>query len=256
MQKIFIILLFVFSAYANAQVGIKIANPVGALDINGDLNIRGSLRTGGTNSIKGNPGVAGTIFHNNSALPENDWKEIKIADGQGSMSMFFINTRSDQNGAVFEGTSGSTNPYAENLILDTNVWTVLEGTQDTFSVSNNMNKIVFTFQTVAQKTGNGNGSISFACGIFVDDKLDNNKFKLKAVRTDVVLGTDGSYKIFNLNATLINIPPNNNYSVKAACTKRNLNSGKLGIGIPVNDDFLNKTMAQSILTTSVLQSYQ
>jgi hypothetical protein len=249
MQKIFIVLLSLFSAYANAQVGIKIANPVGALDINGDLNIRGPLRTGGTNTVKGNPGVAGTIFHNNSSLLENDWKEIKIADGQGSMSMFFVNTRSDQNGAVFDGASGSTNPYAENLALDTNVWTVLQGTQDTFSVSNNMNKIVFTFQTVAQKTENGSASISFACGIFVDDKL-------KAVRTDVVLGTDGSYKIFNLNATLINIPPKNNYSVKAACTKRNLNSGKLGIGTPVNDDFLNKTMAQSILTTSVLQSYQ
>lgn len=249
MKKIFIILLTAPFLSLNAQIGIQIANPVGALDINGDLNIRSSLRVGGTNNVKGDPGAAGTIFHNNSSLAVNDWKEIKIADGQGSMSMFFVNTRSDQNGAQFIQPNGSTSPYQENLTLDTNVWTVLQGTQDTFSVSNPVNKIVFTFQTVAQKTQNEGSSISFACGIFVDNKL-------KAVRTDVILGNEGSYKIFNLNATLSNIVPKNNYSVKAACTKRNLNLGKLGVGTSVNNTFLNTDMSQSILTTSVLQSYQ
>jgi len=249
MKKIFTIILTTFFITSEAQIGIKIANPVGTLDINGDLNLRSSLRVGGTNDVKGDPGVAGTIFHHNSSLQVNDWKEIKIADGQGSMSMFFVNTRSDQNGAQFISPNGSTSPYAENLTLDTNVWAVLQGTQDTFSVSNPVNKIVFTFQTVAQKTQNGNSSISFACGIFVDNKL-------KAVRTDVILGAEGSYKIFNLNATLANVPPKNNYSVKAACTKRNLNSGKLGVGVPVNTTSLNTDMSQSILTTSVLQSYQ
>lgn len=251
MQKILITLLLIIFVSATAQIGIKIANPVGALDINGDLNIRSSLRTGGTDNVRGNPGAAGTIFHNNSELSVNDWKEIKIADGQGSMSMFFINTKSDQNGIVFDGASGSPNPYEENLEINTDVWKILEGTEDTFSVSNPINKIVFTFQTTAQKSNNGNSSSGFACGIFVDNKL-------KAVRTDVILGADGSYKIFNLNATLTNIPPKNNYTVKAACTKRTLNNGILGIGRPstTNNPYLNAAMSQSILTTSVLQSYQ
>jgi DhnA family fructose-bisphosphate aldolase class Ia len=75
------------------------------------------------------------------------------------------------------------------------------------------------------------------------------------VRTDVLLGGEGTYKIFNLNATLTNLTPKNNYSVKVACTKRNLNAGTLGIGTAVNTTFLNSEMSQSVLTTSVLQPY-
>lgn len=247
MRKIFITILFVTAICSYAQVGINTANPVGALDVNGDLNIRKELRTGGTNTVKGSAGAAGTIFHNSSDLSVNDWKDIKIADGQGSMSIFFINTVTDQTGATFNGSNGSVSPYVENVVID-NTWTVLSGTHDTFSVSKPTNRVVFTFQTTAQKTGNGNSSSGFACGIFLDDML-------KAVRTDVVLGTDGSYKIFNLNATLTDIVPKNNYSVKVACTKRNLNSGTLGIGTPVNTTYLNTSMAHSVLSTSVLQPY-
>lgn len=247
MKKIFIIIISLSSVGSYAQVGINTANPVGTLDINGDLNVRNELRTGGTNTVKGNAGTAGMIFHNSSDLTVNDWKNIKIADGQGSMSIFFINTLIDQSGATFNGSNGATTPYTEDSVID-NTWTVLSGTQDTFSISKPINKVVFSFQTTAQKTGNGNSSSGFACGVFLDDKL-------KAVRTDVVLGTDGTYKIFNLNATLTDIVPKNNYSVKVACTKRNINSGTLGIGFPVNTSFLNAAMAQSVFTTSVLQPY-
>lgn len=247
MKKIIFLILSIFSLGSYAQVGVKTTTPVGALDINGDLNLRKELRTGGTNSTVGSVGPAGTIFHNNTDLTVNDWKNIKIADGQGSMSLFFINTVSDKTGAVFSGANGSTSPYVENSTI-TSAWTVLPGTTDTYSVTNATNKVVFTFQTTAQKTANGSSSAGFACGIFVDDLL-------KAVRTDVLIGTDGSYKIYNLNATLTNVTPKNNYVVKVACTKRNLNSGTLGIGTAVNSTFLNADMSQSVLTTSVLQPY-
>ncbi|NML58052.1 hypothetical protein [Chryseobacterium cheonjiense] len=247
MRKIFTIVLSVISICSCAQVGINIANPVGTLDVNGDLNIRKEFRIGGTNTVKGDAGAVGTIFHNSSDLSVNDWKNIKVADGQGSMSIFYISTLTDQTGATFSGSNGSTTPYVENSVIN-NTWTVLSGTQDTFSISKPTNKVVFTFQTTAQKTGNGNSSSGFACGIFLDDVL-------KAVRTDVIIGTDGSYKIFNLNATLTDVVPKNNYSVKVACTKRNLNSGTLGIGIPSNTTYLNNAMAQSVFTTSVLQPY-
>ncbi|AZA59088.1 hypothetical protein [Chryseobacterium shandongense] len=247
MNKIFIAILSLFSIGLYAQVGINTSTPAGTLDINGDLNVRNELRIGGTNTVKGDAGAAGTIFHHNANLSVNDWKSIKVADGQGSMSIFSVNTLTDQTGATFSGANGLTSPYVENSAID-NTWTVLSGTQDTFSISSSTNKVVFLFQTTAQKTGNGSSSSGFACGIFLDDLL-------KAVRTDVVLGTDGSYKIFNLNATLSNIVPKNNYSVKVACTKRNLNSGTLGIGTPVNATYLNAAMANSVFTTSILQPY-
>jgi len=135
-------------------VGINTATPVGTLDINGDLNIRNELRTGGTNTVKGDAGAAGTIFHHNADLSVNDWKRIKVADGQGSMSIFYINTMTDQTGATFNGNNGMTAPYAENSVID-NTWTVLPGTQDTFSISKPVNKVVFTFQTTAKKQATG-----------------------------------------------------------------------------------------------------
>ncbi|WP_326981855.1 hypothetical protein VUJ46_16695 [Chryseobacterium sp. MYb264] len=247
MKKIFFITLSLFSVCFFAQVGINTRTPVNMLDINGDLGLRKELRIGGTNTVKGSAGDAGTILHNNSALGVNDWKSIKIAEGQGSMSVFFMNTVADKTGAQFGNGSGSTDPYEENMTI-TNAWTVLPGTQDTYSVTSSTNKVFFTFQTTAQKTGNNNSSTGFACGIFVDNQL-------KAVRTDVLIGTDGAYKIFNLNATLSNVPQKNNYAVKVACTKRNLNNGTLGIGKAVNSTYLNTDMSQSVLTTSVMQPY-
>lgn len=247
MKKIIIIKSLLFAMLANAQVGINTPNPVNMLDVNGDINVRKEIRTGGTNLLRGSAGSAGTILHNNSEMNANDWKSIKIADGQGSMSVFSLNTVADQAGASFSSPNGSTSPYTEG-VTSTSAWTILPGTVDTFSITNGVNKVVFTFQTTAQKTGNGNSSSGFACGIFVDNTL-------RAVRTDVLIGSEGSYKIFNLNATLTNLMPKNNYNVAVACTKRNLNSGTLGIGRAVNTDFLNNEMSQSVLTTSVLQPY-
>ncbi|KFF22148.1 hypothetical protein [Chryseobacterium sp. JM1] len=247
MKKIIIIQSLLWAVVATAQVGVNTPNPVNMLDVNGDINVRKEVRTGGTNLLKGSAGAAGTILHNNSEMNTNDWKSIKIADGQGSMSVFSLNTVADQTGAVFSSPNGVTTPYTEGAAL-TSAWTVLPGTNDTFSITNGVNKVVFTFQTTAQKTGNNNSSSGFACGVFVDNTL-------RAVRTDVLIGSEGSYKIFNLNATLTNLTPKNNYTVKVACTKRNLNSGTLGIGTAVNDEFLNNEMSQSVLTTSVLQPY-
>ncbi|NML69341.1 hypothetical protein HHL23_05985 [Chryseobacterium sp. RP-3-3] len=247
MKKIIIIKSLLFAMLANAQVGVNTPNPVNMLDVNGDINVRREIRTGGTNLLRGSAGSAGTILHNNSEMNVNDWKSIKIADGQGSMSVFSLNTVADQTGASFSSPNGVTTPYTEGTAITTG-WTVLPGTVDTFSITNAVNKVVFTFQTTAQKTGNGNSSSGFACGIFVDNTL-------RAVRTDVLIGSEGSYKIFNLNATLADLTPKNNYNVAVACTKRNLNSGTLGIGRAVNTDFLNNEMSQSVLTTSVLQPY-
>lgn len=247
MKKIFSITSLLLAVFLSAQVGIKTSTPVNMLDINGDLNVRGELRVAGSNSIASTVGINNTIYHNNSDLNANDWKSMRVADGQGSNSLFFMDTVIDKVGVTFSGSNGVIAPYAENAALD-NAWTVIPGAVNTFSVTSTTNKVVFSFQTVAQKSTNGGLSMSFACGVFVDDKL-------RAVRSDVVIGGDGTNKIFNLNATLTNVPVKSNYSVKVACAKRNLNSGTLGIGTAVNTTYLNADMAQSVLTTSVVQPF-
>lgn len=246
MKKILLITNLLIAFLYNAQVGINTTTPVNMLDINGDLNVRKELRTGGTNTVKGSAGAAGTIFHNNSSLTVNDWKSIKVADGLTSMSLYSMNTLEDKTGVSFSGSDGATSPYGEGSDI-TSSWGVLTGTSSTFSITNATNKVTFNFQTTAQKTGNGN-STSFACGIFVNDKL-------RAVRTDVIIGAAGTYKIFNLNATLTNLTQQNNYTVKAACIKRNINSNTLGIGRAVDTNSLNADMSKSVLTVSVLQPY-
>lgn len=244
MKKIFFLTFLLSVGLMSAQVGINTPNPVNMLDINGDLNIRKELRTGGTDALKGSAGMPGDILHNNSDMDANDWKSIKIADGQGSMSVFSINTVADQTGVSFSGQNGDSVPYYEGNSI--NGWSVLPGTTDTFSITNSVNKVTFSFQTTVQKSGAN--SASFACGVFVDDKL-------RAVRTDVLLGESGAYKIFNLNATLANLTPKNKYTVKVACIKRAISSNTLGIGRAVNTTYLNSDMSQSVLTTSVLQPY-
>jgi len=245
MKKILFVTSLLLTVAATAQVGVGTPSPTNMLDVNGDLNVRKELRTGGTDVLKGSAGTAGDILHNNTDLNINDWKTIKIADGQGSMSVFSINTVSDKTGVSFSGNNGSTNPYNEGAALTTD-WSVLTGTMDSFSVTNQTNKATFSFQTTVQKTGAS--SASFACGVFVDDQL-------KAVRTDVLLGDAGAYKIFNLNATLTNLTPKNDYKVKVACTKRAISGSTLGVGTAVNTTFLNSDMSQSVLTTSILQPY-
>lgn len=244
MKKILFITSVLLAVFGNAQVGINTPNPTNMLDINGDLNIKNELRTGGTDLLKGSAGTAGDILHNNAAMGANDWKSIKIADGQGSMSVFSMNTVEDKTGVSFTG-DGSTSPYDNGDPL-TGGWTVIPAITDKFSVTSGDNKVTFSFQTTVQKLGTG--STGYACGVFIDDKL-------RAVRTDVILGESGAYKIFNLNATLTNLGQKNNYTAKVACIKRNLNGGTLGIGRAVHTDFLNPDMSQSVLTTSVLQPY-
>lgn len=245
MKKLFLAPFLLCIGLINAQVGINTANPVNTLDINGDVNVRKELRTGGTNLLRGSAGIPGDILHNNSGMDANDWKSIKIADGQGSMSVFSINTVADQTGVTFTGNGQTNNPYKENAPLS-NSWAVISGATDTFSITNAVNKVTFSFQTTAQK--DGSGAATFACGIFVDNLL-------KAVRTEILMGDPGAYKIFNLNATLENLQQRNQYSVKVACIKRNLGTNRLGIGTATNSAFLNSDMAQSVLTTSVLQPY-
>ncbi|MEJ5103108.1 hypothetical protein [Chryseobacterium sp. MYb328] len=246
MKKIFFVQFLLIIGLVSAQVGINTANPVNKLDVNGDINVRKEVRTAGTDLLKGSAGNAGDIFHNNSEMTANDWKSIKIADGQGSMSLFSINTVADQTGISFN-TNGNPVPYSENDDLTTS-WLVIPQAVDTFSVTNMSNKVTFSFQTTAQKMYAGAASASFACGVFVDNKL-------KAVRTDVLQGDSGAYKIFNLNATLENLKPKNKYSVKVACINRTLNNTTLGIGRAVDGSTLSNDMAQSVLTISVLQPY-
>ncbi|CAD7809504.1 hypothetical protein CHRY9390_02020 [Chryseobacterium aquaeductus] len=267
MRNIYIILLSFSLISVKGQVGINTTTPQKTLDVNGTLYVRQEIRTGGTSVVTGAPGAAGQLFGVQDGLSDT-WKTVQIADGTGSLSLFYLNTTKDITGIQFIQT-GTTGSYNLNSAFTTSPatpnWVYMEGTTDNFNVTknDNLSKAVLSFQTTVQITrGAGQnwttGSASYACGIFLS--RNSGQFELKAVRNDVVKGVAGTYKIFNLNVTLDALQLGS-YQVKAACTNRNLGTSgagtltTLGIGRAVDATTLNSNMSQSIMTTSVLQTY-
>lgn len=267
MKTLFKYIFLSTASVCYSQVGIKTLTPEKTLDVNGGLNIRKELRLSGTESTKGSAGTDGQIFSVTGTTELSDeYKSIKIADGTGSLTYTYLNTTTDRTGVKFS-TTGSTNAYLLNSAFTTSTdtvtpnWSRLSGNTDTFSITDTTKKAkaILSFQTnaqIARTSPSGNYSGSFACGIFV--KRASGPEELKAVRSDVVRGVSGSYKIFNLNVTLDNLDPGL-YTVSAACSNRNLGSGtalvNLGVGTPVDATFMNQDMSQSTMTVTVLQPY-
>ncbi|MFY1046765.1 hypothetical protein [Chryseobacterium sp. GP-SGM7] len=266
MKNIFIVIIL-FAGFAQAQVGVNTSTPAKMLDVNGTLNVRKEIRTGGTSTVVGSAGNAGQLFGFNS-ISSDTWKTVQIADGTGSLSLFYLNTVKDVTGLQFTQT-GSTGIYSldSGFTSSTNVgdlnWQYITNAHDSFVVTktDNLSKAVLSFQTTVQIARPAGltwttSSASFACGIFVEK--DGVAGKLKAVRNDVVRGIPGTYKVYNLNVTLDALAAGS-YVVRAACANRQLNSGAtlvtLGVGKPVDTSNLNVDMAQTTLTTSLLQTY-
>lgn len=239
-----------------AQVGINTSSPEKMLDVNGSLGIRKEFRNAGTDTQKGSAGTTGQLFklQTINGTPSDSWKTTQIANGTGSLSLFYLNTVNDKTGISYS-ESGSAGVYLLNAD-DTNTVSI-SGAADSFNVTktDNKSKAVISFQTTVQiLTTSGAGQASFACGVFLNK--DGEGFKLKAVRNDVINGNTGAIKIYNLNTTLDGLQVGS-YKVKIACYNRTLSGTgiKLGIGQAVNTSNLNADMAQSTLTTSVLQTY-
>ncbi|WP_413534021.1 hypothetical protein [Empedobacter brevis] len=262
-MKLYLNILFIsFASFASvqAQVGVNTNKPTKILDVNGDLNLRKELRLGGNDQTLGDAGKVNQVLQvADDADNHNTWRTYKVADGTGSLSLYYLKTTVDRKGLYFNKT-GDTNPYKAND--NSSGWTFMEGNVDSFVVTDGSgaSKVVLSFQTTAQinRGSNSSGtSASFACGIFM--KRNNGSFQLKAVRSDVVIGNPGAYKIFNLNATIEELEQGS-YEVKAACRNRQLGSGRslvnLGIGRPVDTNTLNQEMANTILTTTLLHPYQ
>lgn len=259
--------LLAVNSLCYSQIGIKTLTPEKTLDVNGGLNVRKELRLGGNEITKGSAGTPGQIFSvTGTNVLSDEYKTIKIADGAGSLTYTYLNTTTDRSGVKFSVT-GSTNPYLLNSAFTTSTgtttanWSKLTGNTDTFSITDTTqkSKAILSFQTnaqIAKSSPNGNYSGSFACGIFV--KKGTGTEQLKAVRSEVVRGVSGSYKIFNLNVTLDKLDPGV-YTVSAACSNRNLGSGanvvNLGIGTPVDATFMNQEMSQSTMSVTVLQPF-
>ncbi|MGV4415252.1 hypothetical protein [Chryseobacterium sp. T1] len=257
MKKIFVVLTLLVLTSLKSQVGINTDSPEKMLDINGTVGTRKELRIAGTSSEKGNAGTAGQLFKRQDieGVGSDSWKTVQIADGTGSLSLFYLNTLTDTSGITYtESKPRGVKYYLDASDADSRD---IPNLVDSFNVTrtDNKSKAVVSFQTTVQiSTRSPDAQASFACGVFLNK--DDEGFKLKAVRTDAVDGMTGSFKIYNLNATFDGLQKGS-YKVKIACFNRILTGSNtvLGIGAPVDTNTLNADMAQSTITTSVLQTY-
>ncbi|MGE8431527.1 hypothetical protein [Chryseobacterium joostei] len=218
----FIFILFV-GFIAKSQVGINTKNPQSTLDINGDLTIRNELKTGGTISTAGNPGLDKQLLVSQGSGAAPQWKTSKIGFFEaGEYHVMESHFSTDQTGIDFGnasiGDGIATSNTGETIAQATPKWTEIPGLGSTFKVSNADNRINLTFQTGLEMSdvgSNNNQFVRFACGIFVDDTL-------VSLRADQINGVNGKGKknqsIFTLNYVIQNIAEGS-HTVKVGCRR-------------------------------------
>ncbi|MDH1604106.1 hypothetical protein [Empedobacter sp. GD03739] len=243
-NKIFIFLVAI-SPNLFSQVGIGTEKPHTTLDINGTTNVSKEIRFNGTDAKIGTAGKQGDLISGN-ALNNNFWKNFDLPEGfLEGMVLTGSYANSTFNGVSFPGTSSSSTlavPYTKGQVMASH-WKELSDLNQKIKISKSVNLVTISVQTLVQTSDQNS---SFACGIYLDDKLD-------FVRLGTVNAGVGNYRTLNLNATLSNMALGE-HTIKFACAERNIPTGTtLNIGKPIITTNLNNVMAKTSSVILVLE---
>lgn len=256
MKSYAITLLLALSCLSFSQVGINTETPKSQFDVNGDLTIRNKVLVGGDDATLGNPGVKGQVLVSSGPGEPPRWLTLNIPDDQGKYYLIYNDTFDDRTGvSFFSSETTGLNTYTKGTLLTSlSGWKKIPGMSKQFEVFSTQNKTYFTFETVAQigTTGNGNylDAVEFACGIFVDGKLEG-------VRVNTVEQAGEAYGSFR-TFTMLHVSENvskGTHTLDVACTRRAnySTSVSLGIGRSANANNLNNFMAQSSMKIEVFE---
>ncbi|ATN05785.1 hypothetical protein CRN76_10460 [Chryseobacterium indologenes] len=232
----------------NAQnVGIKTTSPKAPLDVNGTININKEIYLEGTETNIGNAGNTGDLLAGNGT-GKTQWRNFNLPAGYGDLILSNSYVGSTSTGTVISGTGNAPTlsvPYTADQGMTTpKAWQQINQITTPFTISKTTNISNIAVQTMVQI--NTSSTASFACGIFIDDKL-------KTVRTGNLSGGAGSYILFNVNTSLINQPVGS-HTLKFACVERNVPTGtSLAFGQPIDTSNLNNDMAETAYSISVLE---
>ncbi len=256
-MKNFISFLLVCLCFAaSAQVGINTNAPNATLDVNGDVSIREKIYVGGNQGTPGNPGVDGQVLVSQGPGLPPKWLTLNIPDANQNYYLIYNNTFEDQTGVSFtSGETSGNNLYTKGTNYSSlSSWKKISGMTQTFDIYSEENKTYFTFETVAQLGTSGSGNlldaVDFACGIFIDGKLEG-------VRVNTVEQPSSSYGPFR-TLTMLHVSENlsvGTHTLDVACTRRAnySTSSSLGIGRAVNTSNLNDFMAKSTMKVEVFE---
>lgn len=246
-NKIFIFLVAI-SPNLFSQIGVGTSKSHTTLDVNGTTNVSKEIRFNGTDAKIGAPGKQGDLISGN-ALNNNFWKNFDLPEGflEGMvLTGSFVN--STFNGVSFPGQGKATEfavAYTKGQAMNfPSDWKELSDLNQKIKIVKSVNLVTVSVQTLVQ-TSNQNSS--FACGIYLDDKLD-------FVRLGTVNSGAGNYRTLNLNATLLNMALGE-HTIKFACAERNIPTGTtLNIGKPIiTTTNLNDEMAKTSSVILVLE---
>ncbi|MGV1021276.1 hypothetical protein ACTS9V_16825 [Empedobacter falsenii] len=243
-NKIFIFLVAI-SPNLFSQIGVGTTKPHTDLDINGTTNVSKEIRFNGTDAKIGTAGKQGDLISGN-ALNNNFWKNFDLPEGfLEGMVLTGSYVNSTFNGVSFPGTSSSSTlavPYTKGQAMASH-WKELSDLNQKIKISKSVNLVTISVQTLVQTSDQYS---SFACGIYLDDKLD-------FVRLGTVNAGVGNYRTLNLNATLLNMDLGE-HTIKFACAERNIPTGTtLNIGKPIITTNLNNEMAKTSSVILVLE---
>lgn len=255
MNKLILILIF-SHAFAYAQVGIGTSNPASTLDLDGSIQLRGDLKTQGSDTVAGNPGVFGQLSVSGGEGQPMSWKDSKVPFlEEGKYQLVDSFSRIDQKGLSFP--TGAGDGVATSKLDDTinSQWMVIDGLTTVISVKDPDNKISLVYQAGVElsKINLNNQNVHYICGAFFNDQL-------KAMRPNQINAINGKMKnhsLFSLSYTVLNIPPGE-HTVKIACRKISTtnNNLSLAIGRPSQGDGnvqSNEFSMQSVLKIDIIE---
>lgn len=224
--------LFFVNNYA--QVGIGTNNPNAKLDVNGDVVLRNELKTGGTETVNGDPGSVDQVLVSQGEGQAPVWKSVNVPFMENAQYRL-INTyiKNDQLGLsslTGHATSPRTSSIGENITNST-TWKKIDGLSTEIDVNVDKNKITYQIQTGIELLANENQTVSFMCGIFKDNTLVAIRpSKIKSINNALTQG------IFTLNYTETNSPKGKfNMTVACRVTSTTNNANKLSIGVNISD---------------------
>ncbi|MGV4415251.1 hypothetical protein [Chryseobacterium sp. T1] len=280
MKQIIIVLGLFSSITISAQqglVGVGTDNPKANLDINGDFNYKGKLFL---DDGKGNllAGQDGQVLVSQGLGKAPTWKTFRVPDYEAEKYYLIFNesfknfilkngSLNDGGGQTGQGVTFSNSEVSQvipstgltkgtllsTLTNSTNKFKIINDLSQTFKVSSSNSKTYFLFETVVQHNNSTfYADSTYACGIFVDDKLESIRINTYSTN-NVANGFTTHTQIGGID----NLSPGNNHTVAVACGWLAKSSNlTFGIGSPASDknlDNLDNFMSQSSLKIDVYE---
>lgn len=267
MKNTITLIFFLFAYAMQGQVGIMTSKPQATLDVNGDLNKNGKLFLDNNNILS--PGKTGQVLVSRGPGITPTWKALKVPDYE-SYKYYLIfndsfrdfNTASNTTGqGISLSTATSPATISTDLVKGADITTLVNtkgfkeitGLAHPFVVNSTESKVYFQFETVVQQnnTTTVGSNQMYACGIFVDDKLQSARLNTLFTSTTA----ESTFLTHNQIGGAANLAKGQ-HTVKVACARYTTdNNIVLGIGVPsittVNN--LNNFMTQASLKIDVYE---